>query len=241
MMPNSFTRKRLVALIALIVVLGSVGFGFLWQRSQTFRLLSSTPKINSAIPTSTSVIKLTFSHSLDASVDYLGTTEGESVSSINSIQIDGPSIFIRLKPLTKNKWYSFTLKNIKAQDGRVIESLPIRFTAQYIPYNELPSDQKRLEVSQTDRETATDPILAYLPFQGDRIYITAEFTATEEDEEILVINAELFLQRSELGVNRSQAIQVYKDRVVGYISSKGLDPEKYLIRYEINEPPAAAN
>lgn len=235
-------NKRLVAgLIFAVLLIGLVAGGLFLYQSSRFRLVSSTPKLSDSLPTSTSTIKLHFSKPLDDSKDYRATLLEQDPFIVSTIEVTGNDIYVHLRKLEKGKRYRFTIKDITAKDGRVIMQQSVAFEAKFVPYSQLSADQKRLELSQTDRTTPSDPILAYMPHQGDRFYLKAEHTTSEEDEEILVINADLFLSRDDIKTGRSAAIQQYKDRVTQFIRSKDLDPDKYYIRYVINEPPASPN
>lgn len=232
-------KKQALTIIAIILAcLSLVLLGVF--RNQTFRLTSSTPKLGKTIPTSTGTIKLDFNREIDGTKSYTDNLEGDS-GIINSISVEGKSVLIKLKPLTKDKKYGFAIHNIHSVDGSVIQRLPINFTARYVPYNKLSSEQKRLEVAETDKNNEEDAVLQIVPHQGDQFYLTSEYSATEDGEPILVLNAQLFLYRSDLGAGRDSAIEKYKNSVREFLSGNNLDPDKYLIRYEINEPPATAN
>jgi hypothetical protein len=233
-------KKNLPRIVigALVLVIGLTLNNI--YRNSTFRLTKSTPALNGVLSTSTGTIKLEFNRKIDGSINYADGLDG-STEIISSISVEENSLVVKLKPLTKDKKYSFTIREIKSLDGEHINKLPVNFTARYIPYDQLSSAQKNLELSETDKDNQEDPVLAIVPHQGDQFYLTSEHTATEDGEPILVLNAQLFLYRSELESGRAAAIEKGKNKVREYLRSRDLDPEKYLIRYEITEPPATAN
>jgi hypothetical protein len=228
---------RILIVLLIVCALFLVVFAFI--RSQQFRLVSSTPGLGGDIATSTGTIRLSFSDELKAR-DYVQQLEGKDSSLVNSVRTDKKALFLSLKPLKKNQRYSFTLKDIQSIHDKKIDRLQVTFTAHYIPYDKLSAEQKALELSQTDRANTEDPIVQYLPYQGDGYYLTGEHTSSEDGEPIFILNAQLFLTRPDL-TNKSAAISKYKEQVNTYIRSKNLSPDKYLVRFIINEPPAQPN
>lgn len=229
---------KIVAVLVLAIIVMMVGLNIF--QNKDFKLTGTTPDLNNTIATSTGTIKLNFNKKIDSSVGYVSKIEGDA-EIINSISVEEKTILIKLKPLIKDKKYSFVIKDIKSTDGKYISKIPINFTAKYVPYNKLSSDQKSLELSQTDKNNSKDPILAIVPHQGDQFYLTSEYTSSEDGESIFVLNAQLFLYRSDLGSGRDAAIEKCKTKVRDYLKSNGLNLDNYLVRYEITEPPTTSN
>lgn len=230
-------NKKTIIVTSLLLGLLLFGLLLIINKGGGFRLVGSIPDLSGQIATSTGTIKLTFSDKLDGSVNYSQQTEGQDAGIVASTRTEGENLFLVLKPLQENRSYSLELTDIKSAGGEVIARLELSFTAVYVPFNKLSKEQREFELSETDRGNKEDPLMAHLPHQGESIYLTGEYTESEEGEPIFVVNAQIFLRRDDLE-DRTAAIKRYKQKVVEYIQSKGLDPASYLVRYIINEAPA---
>lgn len=222
--------------LLLLVVL--IFMGVALKRTNTFRLVESVPRLDNSIATSTGTIALNFNQRLDESFDYNDKLGGQDKEAVRRVRVSGKSLLIDLEILVADRDYSFLLVEVRAMDGRMIRNLPVRFTAIYIPFNQLPDAQKKLEIGQTDRDNADDPLARHLPHQGQQFYLSSEYGYSEEGEPIYIVNAQLFLTKSDLS-DRSQRIAEIKKQVTDFIQAQGLDPKTYNIRYTITEAPSS--
>jgi hypothetical protein len=230
-------KKYILPVIILLVIGVSVVVGLtIWRNSQ-FRLVTSTPSTKGTIPTSTGTFKLTFNQEL-GSFDMYQDIEGDNKTLVSDVETNGNTLYLYIKTLAPGSVYKFNLRNIKSKSGETITSIPFNVRATYVPFNRLPKEQQDLEVSKTDRDNISDPILNILPYQGEDYYLEAEFSADDEEIPILIINAELFIRKVDLGKENTQIISEFEPRIFAYLRSKNIDPEKYDYRYTINEPPA---
>ncbi len=230
-------KKNITLAIIAAVLAAGVLISLTIIQNARFRLVGSTPRLGSSLSTSTSTIKLDFNRDIDNSQEYTDSLTGD-LALIKSISVDKKSIYLKLVTLKENQHYSLALNNIRSADGKVITKLPVEFTAKYVAFNKLPVSQRQLETTQTDKNNTEDPILAILPHQGESFYLSGSYSANDAGEPIFILDAQLFLKRADLGAKHDSAISGYKKTVHDFIKSKGFDPDKYLIRYDINEPPS---
>jgi hypothetical protein len=231
------SKKQFLLVIIMGVLLAVFIVSFSIYRSGIFRIVGTIPAINRDIPSSTSSIQLKFNQTLDTA-DYSSHVTGKDAAVVRRVRTEGKTLWVDLNLLKDRQSYTFTINNIHSQKGKLISGQAITFRAVYTPFNKLSEEQRAQEIQETDRGNTEDPIIAYLPYQGDRFYLTAEYNNNEQGKAILVINAQLFLSRQDLGSGREAAIESLKQKVSKYIESKGLNPTSYTIRYIINEPPA---
>lgn len=201
-----------------------------------FRIVSSTPNINSAISTSTSIISIEFNKVIKDN-NYIGSLDGKNVNLVNEIKVHDKNILIYIYSLDEDQTYEFRLHNIRSNKDEQIDSIPIKFTTKYIPFNDLSKEQKNLEMSIEDKGNVDDPILKYLPYEGDHYYLNSENTQDSDGEPILVIKGDVYITRDEVVEDRSQVMKRYEQKIKDYLISKDLDPSNYIIDYEIMEPP----
>jgi hypothetical protein len=230
----TFNNKKII-LAALVLILAPL-IAFLAYQQNQFRLVSATPGTIGEFATSTSTIRLTFNKALDGTMDYRSFVEGETAA-IRDMYVEDKNLYIFLGLLPKGSEVTFTVNNIRSVDGRVIESLPFEFTAVYVPYDKLSKQQRELELYVTDKGIIQDPVIEILPYQGDRFYISTEYTNEVSDDSKPIITAQLFLTRADILVDKDSAIDEYKKRVRDYILSKGINPDEYEFKYELNAPP----
>lgn len=210
----------------------------IWTTISTggFRLVRSTPGTSGKIATSTSTIRLDFNRDIGTEVS-LAMIQGSERNIVTNIRKEARAIFLSLGTLEEEGKYSFSLGPIQSTSDETISSINFSFKAEYIPYDQLSAAQKELELAITDAGNFDDPILKHLPHQGKNFYLEAELTESDEEEPILVIQAQLFLSRADVGKPRTQLISEFRPSIDEYIKSKQLDPASYLFRYSYNEPP----
>ena len=232
------SNKKVVGLVVSVVLL-IVGFViFQVYLALTFRITKTTPKLKGVVTTALQTFVVEFNKELDPDVDYLKNLD-DNLKHVAAVKIKGKNLEVRTKPAIDGKQYSFTVKNIKAKNGSVISAVNFNYTARYIPYEQLPKDQRQLIDQQKDQPAEDNPILNHLPY-GDLHYsLSAEFEEHEEESvELgkLRLKAEILLSASDVRTDKDSAIAIYKQEVLDYIKSLGFDPAKFEIIYEIIEP-----
>jgi hypothetical protein len=81
-------------------------------------------------------------------------------------------------------------------------------------------------LESTNYIDTTDPIVQYLP------HSTLDYNLTIESSDKKILNAQLFLSGADQS-NASAATALYKQEVVDYITSVGLNPADYTINYTV--------
>ncbi len=237
MQPKKNYIRSLVIMVSMFIL---IGLGLYFYRGSQFRLISTTPNLSGTVSTATSVYKLKFSRNLKEN-NYPSRVTGQNKDIIQSIRIDQNIMYIDLSPLDEDKEYTFSVNDIRSTQDDVIESISIYIVAKYIPFNKLSKTQQELEISQTDRNNQTDPLMEYLPYEGDRYYLEGSYSETDDGEPVFILDAQIFLLRGELLQDRNAVLDAYETKIHQYIQSKGLDPKNYPIRYDVTEPPLNIN
>jgi len=82
----------------------------------------------------------------------------------------------------------------------------------------------------------TNPLLGHLPYSTLTYSLTdGGFTLDSSDQPYLTLNATINLTQAD-NFDTAGAIAQYKQDITGYIKSFGVDPNKYVINYQITQP-----
>lgn len=227
------SRNKIIAIVC-ILALALFGFYKVWQSSQ-FRVVSTTPSTSRAVATSTSVIKIDFSHDLleDAQYDRTLLLEGHDI--VREVDHQDRSLYIRLFELREGDTHKITFGDIFSSDGKVIKNYELNFRATYIPYDRISQAQKDLEASETDRFEPDDPILNHIPYSSIGYSIEPVHDTTEEGVYTVSVNAKIFLSNADRGFEE-QAIEMYRNQIFDYLKSKNINPDNYQFNYIIQDP-----
>ncbi|HVA11495.1 MAG TPA: hypothetical protein VNG32_05020 [Candidatus Dormibacteraeota bacterium] len=224
--------KRLkVAVVVLIVGLVILTAYHLFLLSK-FRVVSTDPnvgQVSSAIP----FFKINF----NKPVAGKGLIITSNPNIIGSYKVDDKTVNISLTPLATNEAYAITINSITATDGEVITNKAFHFTAQYINPSSLPQDQQKAIIHSQENYSspANDPIVAHLPYSTLNFTLSAQVTPGSNGKSALVLQAVLLLNEAEMSNQTAAAVQD-EQMVSNYISSLGLNPSNYTIKYAISTP-----
>ena len=221
--------KKIIVLLSVITLLLLIFVGY---QGIVFRVTGTSPSINNVAAASPYLI-IHFNKSLDASSLKYST----NTSFITSATVMNNSITFNLSyPLSVNKTYSLTILTISSQGGSKLTNITYRFVPKNLQFNQLdPSQQKQLINNQDRSQTGTnDPILIHLP------YSTLDFTlmpliTSQDTSSKISLQASLLLSAADVG-NEDAAIAQYKQEVINYIESLGLNPSNYNISYVVVQP-----
>jgi hypothetical protein len=229
MIRKSYTKVVLVTLSVFVV-----GFiGFLIYNTLTFRLVGTTPKLTGKTPSSTSQVTLSFNK----------TIAGESVTNdsirsdglVQSFRVEEKKVILSFEALVPEKEYSFGIENIRSTDGKVINSLSFRFTAQYVDFGKLS------EKDQAEQIQATNPVgslSTVLPYDAPDYYIGI---LNQGGESIISIEMK-FSYPDQTNPQYLELVRKNREAALEYLSSKGVDVSKYKFSYSeqvlLNEFPA---
>ncbi len=227
------SRNKIIAIVC-ILALALFGFYKVWQSSQ-FRVVSTTPSTSRAVATSTSVIKIDFSHDLSEDAQYDRTLLAEGQSIVREVERRGQSIYVRLFELKEGDTYRIVFRDILSASGKVIKSYELGFRATYIPHNRISQAQKDLEAGETDRFEPDDPILDHIPYSSIGYSIEPVHDTTEEGVYTVSVNAKIFLSNADRGFEE-QAIEMYRNQIFDYLKSKNINPDNYQFNYIIQDP-----
>jgi hypothetical protein len=157
---------------------------------------------------------------------------------IESQTLSGNELSLTLRPLKLDKTYTVTLHKITATDGSVIENKVLRFAARDIAFNDLPSDQQQALIDKQNKapKASNDPIFNYLPHQTPSYSLSALLRASSSSNPSgLYLHAEIMLSNAEQGSSDVAAIiNQHEQEVRDYVSSVGLDPNKYVFEFDVN-------
>lgn len=227
-------QKKLLIIIFGALALFIFGAYKIWENAQ-FRVLQTTPSITNTISTSTSVIKIDFSHDLSDEVAYNHTLILDGQSIVNEVERHERSLYIRIFELEEGKTYKISFAPIKSTNGNTIDKLRLEFKAVFIPYERLSQAQKELEAGETDRFEAEDPVLEFIPYSTLGYSLEPVNGVSEEGSYELLINLKIFLSNADRGYEQ-EATEAYKNQAFEYLRSNDINPESYKFNYLVQQP-----
>ncbi len=230
---SSIRQQRLLIVIGgfLIIILL---IGYIISTSK-FRVVAITPGDRGKIATSSTTIKMVFNKQLKEDINYLERLN-DPEELVSYFKIEGSTLYLYLDELFAGRQYAFSVNSIEAVNGEIINEHSFNFEAKYIPYHQLPSDQKILQLEETDKDNTEDPIAKHLPESSLHYTITGAYEASEDGNAIYVLNIKIILNNADLGPHKDTTIEQYKSDALTHIRSLGFNPDNYLIRYRITEP-----
>lgn len=207
-----------------------------WQVfvASRFRITSISPNTGKLIPSSTESIVISFSKSLVSGRDYEEELSDDQAI-VQSIEVENKQLTVHLKALDEEKQYAFSIKEVVAESGQIVQDIEISFITKYIPYNDLSKAQQERQLEQTDINAEEELLDTFLPY-GDLGYYLAGLYVGEGQNYRYELRARITLSRADMS-NRETAIELQKQNIREFIRSKQLDPDSYPIEYEIVEPP----
>lgn len=224
--------KHIIALIgaALLLII-------LWQfyLSLTFRVISIVPNPSKIVATSTDKFEIKFNKKLAKIADYSKLISSSNIV-IKNVSSSNDTLIINVGTIREFKEYKITIQNIVSESNQQINEINIKFNARYKSFNELTEEEQRIHLDSTDINAIEDPIDQYLPHNELEYELSGMFIKSGNNSEY-VLFAKILLSKSDLGNNRDPAIARQKARILDYIKSKNIDPDKYKIEYTIVDPP----
>lgn len=225
-------RTKLLLLLAGILLIAMIGLSAV--QANRFKVVNMVPDPSGRVSTSTDFIVVTFNKELQPDIDYTSQIEDSNLT-MRSIDLDGKKMTIRFQSLKEAVEYTFTVKDITSKSGEIIETLPFKFTAQYMSESSLSDEQRKQLIEETDKGNISDPILQHLPYGGLHFRLSSENRIAEQDDPGLLLVAELQLNRADMS-DKATAVKLYQQEVLDYIKSLKLNPDDYVIRYVVIEP-----
>jgi len=75
-------------------------------------------------------------------------------------------------------------------------------------------------------------MLSHLPYRTTDFSLTADFVSGQNNQPKLTIDAKILLSQADMS-SQDQAVALYKQEVLNYINSLGLNPSNYTINYSV--------
>ena len=225
--------KRYIPLMTILGVLVVLVASFAIYQNSRFHVVSINPSTGN-FP----AVSPFFQIRLNKTINPKTLRVTSSTTIISSYGSSGKNINISLnEPLVIGTQYDITIESVSDTSGAVIRNKSFSFTPKDIASNQLPKDvQQALLQKQTSysKTAYSDPILKYLPHDTLTYNLTPS-TNVVGGKTVLTINAELLLSDADVNTDEAGAISQYKQQVLDYITSVGLDPGKYNIVFTTNQ------
>jgi len=220
-------KRSLLYLLGIIIVLFA---GFKVYQSLQFRMTGTSPSVKQ-VSVISPFIDVNFSKALDKNKIELASNQ-KFISNYNLV--GDKTLRVYLTDLTLDADYTLSINSVTAISGKELKNISLRFTAQNIPFDKLNKTQQEAILGHQDKPTPSksDPILSHLPYGG----LDFELTAVAGQSGTLSLHARLLLSAADVRTDEAGATAQYKKEVQDYIRSLGLNPDKYVIDYEIVKP-----
>jgi hypothetical protein len=230
---NKSNKKLIVIVIVIILVIASVFFAI---KNSKFHVVSTDPNTNEVASVSP-FFKINFNKTLSSN----GLKVSSSPAIISSYKVSGKYINADLNiPLQLNQTYTITVGYVADAAGDTITNRTFTFTAKDVPSNGLSKEQQQalLHTQTQYLQNTSDPILGHLPYGGLTFSLSGTQTM-QNGKTVVILNARLLLTAADVnsGPDAEQAaINQYKQDVINYIQSLGINPNNYTINYEVVQP-----
>jgi len=219
---------RITSIIVLVFFFGLMALGTV--KIQTFRMTSTTPRLTS-INNYTPSIQVNFNKPIDGKGISIGPD-----NVVATTKVSGTALTIYLQTLSANHTYTITIKSIRSTSGKVLTNIPLTFKVAYVASSDNLSDAEKQAISnKQDQKPASlaDPILNYLPYSTLTFMLTAVQTGSTQGQSALVIEAQILIPPNTPADQEAIDIPKFKQQAIDYLKSKGIDPTKYNIDYQI--------
>ncbi len=221
-------KKIVIALVILVIGLS------VWSvmQNRKFHVIKTVPGITGKVSTSFTSFVVQTNRELDTNIDYMKQLD-DPAQHVTSISVQGKTLILTTKEPEMDKKYTFTVKDVHAKNSEVIKAIKFNYTATYIPNNKLSKEEQALLEQQTHSTYNKDPIIAHLPHSTLDYKLEAEFGEAEGGSDPkFVLNATLFITEADQNTGQDEATATYKQEVIDYIKSLGLNPDSYTIHYQ---------
>ncbi len=221
--------------VGLLVLLLLLGWGvFIFYENLHFRIISTSPG-----PNQMSIWTPIFKIELNKPVSNSGTSITVSPDIIynHKVTVSGKTVTVYLNvPLDSTKTYTIDIHNITSTSGQKITDKHFTFNPIQNDRGNLPDDQREELIRRNQQsDIYSDPILANLPYRNVDFSLVSSFGTSNNNQPSLNLQAQLLIHAAQSG-DKAAAVASGKQEVVDYITSLGLDPNKYKIRYTILGP-----
>ncbi|HUY53271.1 MAG TPA: hypothetical protein VMV24_01720 [Candidatus Dormibacteraeota bacterium] len=231
-MQYNFLKNGQIKLLSLIlggVIIVLLVFHII--NSSKFHIVSTNPSTDS-VSYMTPFFIINYNKALSSTVSI-----SSSPNLIRNYTVNGKLIDISLSSMRVGGNYFIDIKSIATTNGEVIKDKIFKFSAKNISYYNLPKDQQKNIINNQDRYPSpiNDPITAHLPYLTIDYTLSTGIVAGANGKPELVLEAAILLSQADMS-HEATAIANYKQEVISYIKSLGLNPSNYVINYTITTP-----
>lgn len=199
-----------------------------------FHITGTDPALNSVAAISP-YFRINFSQPIDASSVDLSMDPNV----ITSTSVDGKKLTVYLNNMSVGVNYTITLSHVKNLKGKELTNQTFFFVAKNIDFSKLSKEQQALILTTQDKSTDTnrDPIFQYMPHSTLNYELSAVVGGGGDSEASTVsIDAQILLNGADVRGGKDAAVAKYKQQIVDYLKSIKIDPNNYVINYEVVEP-----
>lgn len=197
-----------------------------------FRLKSTTPPMGQFADSSVQI-----SYHFSQPIKSVGAVKINN-NTVNDVVIDGSVVTVPLEfDLEKDVKYSIEIQSIESDwFGNKIELIKRSFTPQYIDFNKLSDEERKVQVDASNSGQVDDPFIDdnVFPIFNGRWQIDATVIT---DNRSVVLNVKFFEEVPDYdngGASQQVSNEVaekYRKQVLNEIKKRGADPKDYTIVY----------
>lgn len=223
-------KRPQIFILVLFLLAGSAWIVF---KNTQFHVVRTNPSMR-GVSVISPFIKVDFNKKLNPSSLDFSSSDGLIVAH----SVNGKEVYFSLGSMQLNTKYSLSINSITSIDGKVLRNIRYTFSPSDVSYIKLPKDQQKAISNRQDvyQPTKSDPILAHLPYGTPDFQLVAKVIDDAKKVPSLVIEASLLPSAADARTNEAAALNQYKQEVIDYIKSIGLDPGNYNIQYQTVEP-----
>lgn len=234
-MNNTPARKPLIigAVIGILLVIMLITYGAFKAVSSTqFRLVSAQP--SGTLPTSTDTLTFDFNRTLmplDKQPDDVIKIQPE-YKFTTTIRDKSLQIVTEAKQLDGTK-FTVTISNLKSEKGETLSKV-LEYKVKFVPFNELPKEERSRQVSVVGTPQDRNPLLSKLPYDAisyrvkytydaQKFGTAPDWKAEKDNYEVQVETFALKDGTTEAYIAKHKAL---REDAKNWIRSLGVDPDK---------------
>lgn len=219
--------KLILTAIGIIVV----GM-FVYRQFFTLYIWSTNPNLSS-VSYQTPFIELHFNKSI--AEKSLKLDDPSSIIDSSKTKFSNKSVrfYTKVEEFEVDERESFRI-SLTSTDGYSLSNKEVSFIIKDISFDQLPEDQQKVikELENQKPDYYVDPIFNYIPYSTLEYSIQPNFIETADSKDTqqnaLALDVTVYIPEAERS-NETEKIKLYLSQAKKYISSKGLNPDDYLI------------
>lgn len=232
---GSLRSKKKVIAATLLVCLAACAV-FVLYGSMSFRIVSVVPSFSKEVPTSTTVGKITFNQNIASSPENVMSTMSDPSAIVNRVEIDNNKLFVYFNSLKDGQSYTVEFKDISSVKSKTMKEVKLSFTAKYMDEKDIPKQYTQLQVQKEQDNTPelNDPVLKILPHSTLEYEITSYFgPELDKKQKPVGLLVTVFPTAADDNTGLDKAIDRYKKKALDYVRSNGINPDDYVIIYDV--------